>query len=162
MIMDANIELAEKTGDTLLSEYSIMLGTTQSIGESGFHAGSITLVIDGEGKKTPVDSLNALILRKVNTIENTKLAENFYLGGNINTFGKPIEFSISGSDDDQISQAKERFKKYIKEIPLVSNVKDNEPLGRKEIDIKLKPESDFYGLGIYEVTKQIRQGVFGQ
>ena len=162
MIMDANLELAEKTGDTLLSEYSIMLGTTQSIGESGFHAGSITLVIDGEGKKTPVDSLNALILRKVNTIENTKLAENFYLGGNINTFGKPIEFSISGSDDDQISQAKERFKKYIKEIPLVSNVKDNEPLGRKEIDIKLKPESDFYGLGIYEVTKQIRQGVFGQ
>jgi multidrug efflux pump subunit AcrB len=126
MIMDANLELAEKTGDTLLSEYSIMLGTTQSIGESGFHAGSITLVIDGEGKKTPVDSLNALILRKVNTIENTKLAENFYLGGNINTFGKPIEFSISGSDDEQISQAKERFKKYIKEIPLVSNVKDKD------------------------------------
>lgn len=162
MVLEANMELAAQTGDTLLSEYSIMLGTTQSIGETGFHAGSITLVIDGEGKKTPVDSLNAIILRKINTIENTKLASNMYLGGNINTFGKPIEFSISGSDDAQISQAKERFKQYLNEIPLVSNVKDNEPLGRKEIDLKIKPEADFYGLGIFEVTKQIRQGVFGQ
>ncbi len=161
MVLEANEELATATGDTLLSEYSIMLGVTQSIGETGFHAGSINMVIDGEGKKTPVDSLNARILRKVNTIENTKTA-NLYLGSGIHTFGKAIEFSISGSDDNQISLATEKFKSYVKEIPLASNVKDNEPLGRKEINLKMKPEADFYGLGIYEVTKQIRQGVFGQ
>ncbi len=161
MVLEANEELATATGDTLLSEYSIILGVTQSIGETGFHAGSINMVIDGEGKKTPVDSLNARILRKVNTIENTKTA-NLYIGGGIHTFGKAIEFSISGSDDNQISQATEKFKAYVKEIPLASNVKDNEPLGRKEINLKMKPEADFYGLGIYEVTKQIRQGVFGQ
>lgn len=161
MVLEANEELATATGDTLLSEYSIMLGVTQSIGETGFHAGSINMVIDGEGKKTPVDSLNARILRKVNTIENTKTA-NLYLGSGIHTFGKAIEFSISGSDDNQISLATEKFKAYVKEIPLASNVKDNEPLGRKEINLKMKPEADFYGLGIYEVTKQIRQGVFGQ
>ena len=162
MVIEANMELAAETGDTLLSEYSIMLGVTQSIGEAGFHTGSINMVIDGEGKKTPVDSLSARILEKVNTISNTKLASNFYLGSGIHTFGKPIEFSISGSDDVQIRQAKERFKEYIAAIPLVSNVKDNEPLGRKEINLKMKPEADFYGLGIFEVTKQIRQGVFGQ
>ncbi len=162
MVLEANEELTAETGDNLLSEYSIMLGVTQSIGEAGFHTGAINMVIDGEGKRTPVDSLNARILRKVNTIENTKLASNFYLGSGIHTFGKAIEFSISGSDDYQISQAKERFKDYIADIDLVSNVKDNEPLGRKEINLKMKPEADFYGLGIYEVTKQIRQGVFGQ
>ncbi|NOQ74029.1 MAG: AcrB/AcrD/AcrF family protein [Crocinitomix sp.] len=161
MVLEANEELATATGDTLLSEYSIMLGVSQSIGEAGFHTGAINMVIDGEGKKTPVDSLNARILRKVNTIENTKTA-NLYLGSGIHTFGKAIEFSISGNDDNQISQATERFKTYIKAIPLTSNVKDNEPLGRKEINLKMKPEADFYGLGIFEVTKQIRQGVFGQ
>lgn len=161
MVLEANEELAEATGDTLLSEYSIMLGVTRSIGETGFHTGAINMVIDGEGKKTPVDSLNARIMRKVNTIENTKTA-NVYLGGGFNTFGKAIEFSISGSDDKQISQATEKFKDYVKAVPLASNVKDNEPLGRKEINLKMKPEADFFGMGIYEVTKQIRQGIFGQ
>ena len=162
MVLEANMELAAETGDTLLSEYSVMLGATQSIGETGFHAGMITMIIDGEGKKTPVDSLLSRIDRKIQTIEDTKLASNLFIGGNINNFGKPIEFSFTGSDDVQIRQAKDRFKKYVNEIPLVSNLKDNEPLGRKEISIKMKPEANFNGLGIFEVTKQIRQGIFGQ
>ncbi|MEO9532634.1 MAG: efflux RND transporter permease subunit [Crocinitomicaceae bacterium] len=161
-VLAANEELAAATGDTLLSEYSVMLGTASSIGETGFHTGQITMIIDGEGKKTPVDSLMSRIMRKVNTLEETKLATNVYIGGGIHNFGKPIEFSFTGNDDVQIRNAKDRFKEYVAEIPLVSNLKDNEPLGRKEINIKMKPEADFYGLGIFEVTKQIRQGIFGQ
>ena len=68
MVLDANEELAAATGDTLLSEYSVMLGTAQSIGETGFHTGMITMIIDGEGKKTPVDSLLSRITEKVNTM----------------------------------------------------------------------------------------------
>ena len=162
MVLEANQELAAETGDTLLSEYSILLGATQNIGETGFHTGGITMMIEGEGKKTPVDSLISRIERKVNTIENTKLATNFFVGGGMNNFGKPIEFSISGNDGNQITNAKNRFKEYLAEIPLVTNIKDNEPLGRKEIDLKMKPEAEFYGLGIFEITKQIRQGIFGQ
>ncbi|OIQ34678.1 MAG: hypothetical protein BM555_04240 [Crocinitomix sp. MedPE-SWsnd] len=161
-VLEANEELAAETGDTLLGEYSVMLGAAQSIGETGFHSGSITMIIDGEGKKTPVDSLLTRIMDKVNTIENTKLASNVFIGGNINNFGKPIEFSFTGNDDVKIRAAKDRFKEYLAEIPLVSNLKDNEPLGRKEINLKMKPEADFSGLGIYEVTRQIRQGIFGQ
>jgi multidrug efflux pump subunit AcrB len=162
MVLEANTELAEATGDTLLSEYSIMLGNAMTIGESGFHSGSITMIIDGEGKTTPVDSLMSRVMRKVNTIENTKLASNVYIGANMHNFGKPVEFSFTGNDDLQIRYAKNKFKEYVNKIPLISNLKDNEPLGRKEINLKMKPEADFYGLGIFEVTKQIRQGVFGQ
>lgn len=162
MVIEANQELAEATGDTLLSDYSILLGASQSIGEAGFHTGAITMVIDGEGKKTPVDSLMARVNEKIQTIDNTALASNVFLGSGFQTFGKDIEFSISGNDDEQIHRATEKFKGYIAELPLVSNVKDNEPLGRKEINLEMKPEADFYGLGIFEVTKQVRQGVFGQ
>lgn len=161
-VLEANEELAAATGDTLLSEYSVMLGAAQTIGEVGFHSGAITLVIDGEGKKTPVDSLIARIDKKIQTIENTKLATNVYLGGNMNNFGKPIEFSFSANDDVQVRKAKDRFKEYLAEIDQIYNLKDNEPLGRKEINLKMKPEADFYGLGIYEVNRQVRQGIFGQ
>ncbi|MEZ4922103.1 MAG: efflux RND transporter permease subunit [Crocinitomicaceae bacterium] len=162
VILEANEELAAATGDTLLSEYSILLGSSRNLGEQGFHTGSITMVIEGEGKKTPVDSLISRINRKVEAIENTKLASNYFLGSGFNNFGKPVEFSFTGNNDEQIREAKDRFKEYLAEIPLVSNLKDNEPLGRKEINLKMKPEADFYGLGIFEVTKQVRQGVFGQ
>ncbi|MCG8577333.1 MAG: efflux RND transporter permease subunit [Flavobacteriales bacterium] len=162
MILEANEELAAETGDTLLSEHSLTLGNSFNIGESGFHTGSITMVIDGEGKATPVDSLMSRVMRKINTIENTKLATNVYIGGAIHTFGKPIEYSFTGSDDEQIRLAKDRFKEYLSEIALINNLKDNEPLGRKEINLKMKPEADFYGLSFYEVTRQVRQGIFGQ
>lgn len=161
-VLEANEELAAATGDTLLSEYSVMLGAAQTIGETGFHTGSITMIIDGEGKKTPVDSLISRIDRKIQTIENTKLASNLYIGGNMNNFGKPIEFSFSSNDDDQVRKAKDKFKDYLSQIDQIYNLKDNEPLGRKEINLKMKPEADFYGLGIFEVNKQVRQGVFGQ
>ncbi len=78
------------------------------------------------------------------------------------TFGKPVEFSITGNDDNEVRGAKNLFKELVGEIPLVSNLKDNEPLGRKEINLQMKPEADFFNLGVFEVTKQIRQGVFGQ
>lgn len=161
-ILEANQELAAATGDTLLSEYSVNLGSAFNIGESGFHCGSVTMVIDGEGKATPVDSLMSRIIRKVNNIENTVLATNFFLDGNMHAFGKAIEYSFTGNDDGQIRKAKDRFKEYLSAYPLVLNLKDNEPLGRKEINLKMKPEADFYGLGIFEVTRQVRQGVFGQ
>lgn len=162
VIVEANDELASETGDTLLSQYSILLGNSRNLGEQGFHTGSITMIIDGEGKRTPVDSLISRINQKVKGIENTRLATNYFLGSGFNNFGKPVEFSFTGNDDEQIRAAKDKFKEYLAEIPLVSNLKDNEPLGRKEINLKMKPEADFYGLGIFEVTKQVRQGVFGQ
>jgi multidrug efflux pump subunit AcrB len=162
IIIEANQELAEETGDTLLKDYSILLGSSQNLGEAGFHTGMLTLTIDGEGKVTPVDSLNVKILSKLNKLESTKLAETVFVGGGINTFGKPIEYSFSGNDKDQVKQAKNLFKTYLTDIPLVSNLKDNEPLGRKEIGLKIKPEADFYGLGVYEISKQLRQGIFGQ
>ena len=162
IIIDANQELAAETGDTLLKDYSILLGSSQNLGEAGFHTGMLTLTIDGEGKATPVDSLEIKILDKLNQLESTQLAESIFVGGSIHTFGKPIEYSFSSNDNDRVRQAKDLFKSYLADIPLVSNLKDNEPLGRKEINLKIKPEADFYGLGIFEVSKQLRQGIFGQ
>jgi len=162
IIIESNQELIEETGDDLLKDYSILLGSSQNLGEAGFHTGMFTLTIDGEGKATPVDSLNVKIEKRLNALESTQLAENFFIGGSIHTFGKPIEFSFSSNNADHVHKAKDLFKSYVKDIPLIANLKDNEPLGRKEINLKIKPEANFYGLGIFEITKQLRQGIFGQ
>ncbi|MCH2233260.1 MAG: efflux RND transporter permease subunit [Crocinitomicaceae bacterium] len=162
IILETNAEVAVMTGDTLLGDYSITLGSSQNLGEAGFHTASFALTIDGEGKATPVDTLNNRIIDKLYQLTSTKLAEKVYVGGSFNTFGKPVEFSLSGTDDEEVRMAKEVFKGYLSNMPQIFNLKDNEPLGRKEINLEMKPEANFQGLGVFEVTKQVRQGVFGQ
>lgn len=161
-ILESNQELIDLYGDTLMTQYSMTVGMSQSLGESGFHTGMFVLTIEGEGKSIPVDSLQRRIQEKVYKFESTKFTESVFVGAPTMTFGKPIEFSITGNNDDEVRKAKDLFKKLVGDIPLVSNLKDNEPLGRKEIDLQMKPEADFYGLGVFEVSKQVRQGVFGQ
>jgi multidrug efflux pump subunit AcrB len=162
IVVESNQELAKETGDTLLKDYSILLGMAMGLGEVGDHTAMMTLTIDGEGKATPVDSLNVKIERNLKQLDLTKIASNTFVGGTFHVFGKPIEFSLSGNDDDKVRAAKDLFKELLTNNPLIYNLKDNEPLGRKEINLKAKPEADFYGLGIFEIAKQVRQGVFGQ
>lgn len=162
IVLQTNQEIIDETGENLLKDHTVLLGASQGIGESGFHTGMINLTIDGEGKKTPVDTLVSRVLKKINQLELSKIANSVFVGTSINQFGKDIEYSVTGEDDEKVSNAVEMFKSLLTEQNSVYNVKDNEPLGRKEINIKIKPEADFYGLGIYEVTRQVRQGVFGQ
>lgn len=162
IIKESNQEIIDLTGDTLMTKYSMTIGMSQSLGESGFHTGMFSLTIEGEGKSIPVDSLQRRIQEKLYQLEETKLTESVFIGAPTMTFGKPIEYSITGKDDRDVRLAKEMFKKMVAEIPLVNNLKDNEPLGRKEINLEVKPEADFYNMGVFEVTKQVRQGVFGQ
>ncbi len=161
-ILSSNRELAQETGDTLLADYSTAIGMSQTLGEFGSHTGMLTLTIEGEGKDTPVDSLNERIRRKINAFEMTKSVRGIYIGGLTMTFGKAIEYSFTGNDDFAIRRAKDRFKEYLADEPLINNLKDNEPLGRKEINLQMKPEADLFGIATQEAIRQIRQGVFGQ
>jgi multidrug efflux pump subunit AcrB len=161
-ILQSNQEIIDEKGDTLMTRYSMSVGMSQNLGEAGFHTGMFSLTIEGEGKSTPVDTLQQRILQKINQFESTKLAKSIYVGGMQMQFGKPIEYSITGNNDEEVRNAKNLFKELLAAVPMVNNLKDNEPLGRKELDLQMKPEADFYGLGAFEVTKQIRQGVFGQ
>ncbi|MGV6862381.1 MAG: efflux RND transporter permease subunit [Putridiphycobacter sp.] len=162
IIIESNQELAAETGDTLLKDYSVLSGMAMGLGEVGDHTGSLTLTIDGEGKATPVDSLNIKIERKLKALDLTKEATNTFVGGRFHVFGKPIEFSFAGNDDQKVREAKDLFKEILSKQKQIYNLKDNEPLGKKEINLKAKPEADFYGLGIFEISKQVRQGIFGQ
>jgi multidrug efflux pump subunit AcrB len=44
----------------------------------------------------------------------------------------------------------------------VINIKDNLPPGRNEIQLKMKPQAELFGVSKGEVLNQIRQGFFGQ
>ncbi len=53
-ILTSNQELIDLYGDTLMTQYTMTVGMSQSLGENGFHTGMFTLTIEGEDKRLPL------------------------------------------------------------------------------------------------------------
>lgn len=55
-----------------------------------------------------------------------------------NPFGKAIMISLVGDDNQQLQAAKEELKLALKNMPELTDVSDNAPVGNREIEIELK------------------------
>lgn len=76
-------------------------------------------------------------------------------------FGDPVVVSLRGDNLEELARVKSELKKRMEQMSELRNVKDNNPVGNREIHVSLKDKA--YQLGITEqkVISQIRQGFFG-
>lgn len=160
ILIEENNRIINETGDTLLTYYSSNVGASMNIGQSGNHTGMVQVFYNGEGKNTPVDTLMNRIIRRINSSEEGQLAENTYVGG-FNRFGKEIAIGLTAQKENDLLRAKNELKQRMGEIEGVINIKDNMPPGKNEVDIKIRPEAEIYGLTESSILAQIRGGFFG-
>ena len=76
--------------------------------------------------------------------------------------GKPISISLSGENLQELKAAKKELKNYLLADNDFMNVSDNDPLGIKEINIKLKENAYLMGFSYGSIMKQIRAGFYGR
>jgi len=76
--------------------------------------------------------------------------------------GKPISISLAGSNLEELKAAKKELKKTLLTDSDFMNVSDNDPLGIKEINIKLKENAYLMGFSYGSIMRQIRSGFYGQ
>lgn len=134
------------------------LGGNQ-MGDNGSHAGNITVFhkeLDGTGINS-FDIINR-IREKIGPVQE---AEKFNVGGQ-NRFGKPVSVKLLGDDYQQLQDAKEFLKDELSQISELKDIEDNIQIGRREMLFDLKPEAYFLGLTHNDITRQIRQGFFGE
>ncbi len=135
------------------------LGSTSDGSESGAHAGSVQVFhrdLDGD----PIDGfeLISLIRKKIGEVPE---AEKLTVGGFMR-FGKPVSVRILGKDMDELVAAKDYLKSELHNIAELKEIKDDMTIGKREIEINLNQQAYFLGLTHNEITKQIRQGFFGE
>lgn len=160
-IWDLNEELKKKYNDPedfITFTFTNLGGTNNGI-DRGAHAGSVTVFyreLDGD----PIDGfqLATLVKEKIGDVPE---AEKLTVGGN-NRFGKPVSIKIMGKNIPEMDHAKEFLKKELRGITALKEVQDDNPSGKRELQIDLLPEAYFLGLNHNEITKQIRQGFFGE
>ena len=156
-VNEVNRELTEQTGDTLITYVSLEMGATESLGESGANCGMLRVSLDVEGKGVSSFEIVNRVRAKIGEVKD---AEKFIVGGE-HRWGKPVSISIRGKDFRVIKEAKEFLKDELNKMPELKDVTDNSGLGKREILIKLKPEAYMLGLNHGEISRQIRQGFFG-
>lgn len=87
--------------------------------------------------------------------------ESLTYGGNQHFGGSPIALSLSSLNSQELIAAKNALKKEMAKLPQLKNLEEQNALGRKELNIKLKDKGRLLGLSILEVIQQVRYAFFG-
>ncbi|HAW51167.1 MAG TPA: AcrB/AcrD/AcrF family protein, partial [Flavobacteriales bacterium] len=156
-VQEVNQDIINETGDTIITYTTIELGRTESLGESGSNAGLVRVSLDAEGKSISSFEVVNRVREKIGEVPD---AEKFIVGGE-HRWGKPVSISLRGKNFREIKEAKEFLKNELNAMPELKDITDNSGLGKREILLKLKPEAYMLGLNHGEVSRQIRQGFFG-
>ncbi|MEP5610741.1 MAG: efflux RND transporter permease subunit, partial [Cyclobacteriaceae bacterium] len=127
--------------------------------ESGSHTGSINIFYR-ELDEYGINQFD-LVERVRNEIGPVGEAEKYAVGGG-NQFGKPVSMRLMGKNPVELEDAKSFLKDKLAGIADLKEIEDNVPVGRREMLFDLRPEAYFMGLTHDDITKQMRQGFFGE
>lgn len=130
-----------------------------TLGESGSHAGFVNVFYE-ELDDYGINQFDLVerVRKKIGAIPE---AEKFAVGGG-NRWGKPVSVRLIGKNYDELRQAKDYLKDELGKIPELKEIQDNVAIGRREMLFDMKPEAYFLGLTHNDITKQMRQGFFGE
>ncbi|HBJ87509.1 MAG TPA: acriflavine resistance protein B [Verrucomicrobiales bacterium] len=153
----------------LILANSGMTGSSRgATGGTGSHRGEVTMETYGPEERS----------LQVNTVEMAaewrKRIEAAYGGRSIPgaeemTFraeimrsGDPIDIQLTGTNPEELLAMSERIKGHLSTIAGVFDVSDSLDSGRNEIQLRLKPEAQQFGLTVSDLARQVRSVFFGE
>ena len=159
-IWEVNEDLKKEYNDTtdFIGYTVVSIGRLSDGSESGSHAGNVNVLLkDMDGRAITSFAVASKVREKIGTVPE---AQKFQVAGQ-NRFGKPLSLSLLSKNVEELNAARTMMKNELNKFPALKDVTDNETLGRRELQLELKPKAYFLGLTHDAVTRQIRQGFFG-
>ncbi|PKQ61322.1 acriflavin resistance protein [Labilibaculum filiforme] len=159
-VWEVNDELMEEFQDTaaFIKYTSLSSGNAFGGQEVGPHAGNLSVTLrDMEGAPVSSFDISDRVKEKLGDVSDL---EKFTIGAN-NRWGAPVSISLLGNDLDELNQANDYFQGELRKMASLYNINDNNPLGSREVRLKLKDKAYYLGMNLNSITAQIRQGFFG-
>lgn len=160
-VWQINKELNQEYGleDSVISTIDKVIGASADRTEVGSHAGHLMINFDDlEGKNISSFDVANRIREKIGVVPE---ADKFSVGG-VNRWGKPVSIALQSKNLVQLEGAKIELEAYLDKIAALKDITDNSAVGMREINLQLKPKAYFLGLTHADITRQIRQGFFGE
>lgn len=137
----------------------IIQNTRIDINASG-NTGSLVLTLLKGVKRKEI--LTTEISNKIkNKVGRIPEAEKFTNNGRT-FFGKPVSITLLSKDIKALDKAKEELEQQLSTIPELTDIIDNNVIGKREIKLELKAKAYALGLSHQEISSQIRNGFFGR
>ncbi len=145
--------------DSVITTVDMSIGALSDRQTTGSHVGNLNINIDNLDKYglSSFDISNR-ISKKIGDVPE---ADQFTIGS-ANYWGRPVSVSLKSRQIDDLDKAKVELKEALGRLPDLKDIQDNSSLGQRELELELKPLAYFLGLTHQEITKQIRQGFFGE
>lgn len=156
-VWEVSDEIYEETGDSVITYTSVTVGMANQLGEAGGHAGQIRVSLDVEDKEISSFEVAERVRNKIGPVPE---ANKFLVGGG-NRWGKPVSIAVSGKDTRRIKEATKLLVEELKKVPDLKDVTDNGGIGKREVQLVLRPDAYILGLNTSIIMDQIRQGFFG-
>ncbi|MEN8224996.1 MAG: efflux RND transporter permease subunit [Bacteroidota bacterium] len=156
--LNEEIKEAYNYPDGVLNYTFISMGNAFNGQETGAHSGNIFVLLRNL-EDAPLSSFEIVekLREKIGPVPE---AEKFTVEGRA-TFGIPVSISLLGKDLDELQLAKGFMMKEMGNIKILKDINDNNAIGKREVQLELKPKAYFLGLNHNDITAQVRQGFFG-
>ena len=89
-------------------------------------------------------------------------AEEINITYTVNNQGPDFEFGIESDDLEELRIATLDVQNYLRTLPGVYDVRNNLQSETPELQLKLKPGAERFGLTLGEVSRQVRQAFYGE
>ena len=77
------------------------------------------------------------------------------------TLGKPIQAELSAASPAALGEAVARFKEELAQFGGVFEVEDDREQGKREVQLRLRPEARALGITLDDLARQVRGGFYG-
>ncbi|MBC8319462.1 MAG: efflux RND transporter permease subunit [Bacteroidetes bacterium] len=157
-IQDAALDVNEDYKQNREDGLDIITHIEKKIGPTTADGSLNIIMLEGEIRNIVSYEIANAISNKTGPIIG---AESLSYGGG-GGFGKPVSVAFLGDDLAELELAKDEFKAELSKLSALKDINDNNQLGIKEINVKLKQKAYMLGLTLQDVLGQIRSGFFGK
>ncbi|MEQ6118083.1 efflux RND transporter permease subunit [Reichenbachiella sp. MALMAid0571] len=145
--------------DSIIAKVNMSVGASSDRITTGSHAGSVGVEFENLDENNISGlQLGGMIREKIGNVPE---AEKFTIGA-ANFWGKPVSISLKSKNIDDLEKIKTEIKDIMGGMPDLRDITDNASAGQRELELELKPLAYHLGLTHEEITRQIRQGFFGE
>ena len=129
-----------------------------SLASGGSNSGSLLInLLDSEARNLSAQNLVDAFIEETGEVFGADIVTYTTAG----PFGDAVSVAIRGNNLNELTQAVNELKGKMNELPDLINIRDNNQIGLREINIELKEKAFLLGLNPQFIIAQIRQGFFG-
>jgi len=128
--------------------------------QSGSHLGEINLqLLPSERRQPSSDEIMARLRDTVGAIPDS--VELTYTTSFFST-GKDIDLELYHADMDMLRAAVSDLEAELRAMPEIKDVASSFRLGKRELELQIKPSAEALGLRQMDLAKQVRQAFYGE